>query len=840
MKLNRLSVGVLFLLGTAPLFFSQEQITKEKNIEEVTITNKNSKEHESNVISVQKKSVEVIERVGATQLKKQGVGDVSVAVTKATGSQKQEGSGQIFIRGLGDRNNSTSVNGLPIPANDPLYKNIDLSIIKTDMIDFIDLEKVYHPKMWGDMSGANVDIATKVYLGKPYLNVNLGSSISKNAIDKKHFYLQNGPSYFGFTTIKQPTHSDTFTKGYAFNTSTKNKEVFTPINSNFGLDFGRTFKMKNNSKLSIFGFASFDSDYGYYNGVFRNVDAIGTNIKNLNADLYSRNTNTTGLLNLNYRFNREHSIDFTSNYIHTTEQKLGEYQGFLRDIIQNPNENTAFLRRGSNKSNDLFINQLLGKHTISEPLSLDWAIGYNRLDSERPDRQQNLVIYNKINDTYKYRNDAGTNHRYFDELIEDDFVGNVNLKYDFNNNTKLSLGYNGRYKKSDFSAVQYNFKYFNADNVNTYFIDPNNLGSEFNQNNYLAGLFDVVTFRGSIKYNPNALDPQTYNSEVTNNAAYINLDHKFNDKLTAQLGIRYDNLMQDITYDTSINTGSVKKDYSKILPALNIKYTINRKNNLRLSASKTYTNPLLIEIAPFEYEDVDQLSRGNKDLYPADNYNLDLKWEWFMKRNELFSITAFGKYIKNPISRITINSSATTLSYANVGDTGSVYGIEMELRKDIAEFGNSRIYTFLNASYLKTEQKLDNEKVSSENEIFSNFNTTKDRMQGASDFLANVNLGWEYKMNKNSSMDLVLAYSHISDNLYALGYQMRGDLIDKAINTLDAVYKVKFKNGIGISLSGKNLLNPNFKRVQNNTNGEQIVRDYKKGISLEAGVSYKF
>ena len=114
-----------------------DSVKSEKKIDGVVIQGTTRKGAESNIIGLQKKSVEVIERVGSVQLEKQGVGDVSVAVTKATGSQKQEGSGQIFIRGLGDRNNSTTINGLQVPSNDPLYKNIDLSIIKTDMIDFI-------------------------------------------------------------------------------------------------------------------------------------------------------------------------------------------------------------------------------------------------------------------------------------------------------------------------------------------------------------------------------------------------------------------------------------------------------------------------------------------------------------------------------------------------------------------------------------------------------------------------------------------------------------------------------------------------------------------------------
>ncbi|HAI82023.1 MAG TPA: TonB-dependent receptor, partial [Chryseobacterium sp.] len=102
--MSKLSIAVFFLSCSTTILYAQETrndtIKKEKRIEGVTIQGSVKKSSESNIISLQKKSVEVIERVGASQLEKQGVGDVSVAVTKATGAQKQEGSGQVFIRGL--------------------------------------------------------------------------------------------------------------------------------------------------------------------------------------------------------------------------------------------------------------------------------------------------------------------------------------------------------------------------------------------------------------------------------------------------------------------------------------------------------------------------------------------------------------------------------------------------------------------------------------------------------------------------------------------------------------------------------------------------------------------
>ena len=43
--------------------------------------------------------------IGAQELARKGAGDVAAAVTKVTGISKEEGSGSVLVRGLGDRYN---------------------------------------------------------------------------------------------------------------------------------------------------------------------------------------------------------------------------------------------------------------------------------------------------------------------------------------------------------------------------------------------------------------------------------------------------------------------------------------------------------------------------------------------------------------------------------------------------------------------------------------------------------------------------------------------------------------------------------------------------------------
>lgn len=847
--MKRPATAVFFLMLSATLYAQKndaDPVSKEKHIEEIVFRGNVPKNTETSLISLQKKSTEVIERVGAVQLNRQGVSNAAVAVTKATGTQKQEGSGQIFIRGLGDRNNATTLNGLPIPSNDPIYKNLNLSLIKTEMMDHISLDKVYSPKMWGDMAGATIDIASKIPGGKPYFNVSIGTSANTNVLKEPNFYLQDGPGPFGFTPIKKPSDATLMSDGYAFRTLWSDRQIFWPLTSSLGLDFGRTFNTGNEGKLSVFGLTSFENDYGYRQGITRSVDNVGIATRDLYGTQHSYETNTTALLHSSYKPNRNHHFKLISNYIRTTTQELENYNGYIRDTNENIAEETALLRRANYKTNDLFINQISGEHTVSSPLKIYWNAGYNYLNSQRPDRMQNISIHNRTTNTdYFGASNPGANHRYFDQLIEKDLVADLHTEYAFNDKLKLTLGYNGRLKKSDFNAIQFNLRVNVA--PGNYFLDPTNYGSFFNGNNYSAGFFDIVTFRGDIKWNPEtALIPQYYQSEVFNNAGYANIDYQFGERISAQVGFRYDYLDQNIAFSTSVKEGEVQKNYAKFLPAFNLKYSLNDFHNLRFSASKTYTTPLLLEVAPYEYEEIDELSFGNPALYPADNYNADLKWEWFPKKGEIVSVTAFGKYIQNPISRVTVNSSSNAVSFVNIGDKGQVFGVEMEFRKDLYTFGDARFYTFLNSTYLNTSQELSREKVSAEttttysNTISIDPSKSKDRMQGASDFLANINIGFEQKWGSKNTLDLVLSYAHISDNIYAIGYATKGNLVDKAINTLDAVARISLNSGIGLSVSAKNLLNPNFIRIQDNQNGEVQVRNYKKGRDIGLGISYRF
>lgn len=101
-----------------------EGVEMEMIVLETTVTQESVKA----LLQEQQKAVEIKQSIGAEEISNKGISDVASAVTKTTGITKQEGSGSIYVRGLGDRYNSTTLNGLPLPSNNPSNKNINLEI----------------------------------------------------------------------------------------------------------------------------------------------------------------------------------------------------------------------------------------------------------------------------------------------------------------------------------------------------------------------------------------------------------------------------------------------------------------------------------------------------------------------------------------------------------------------------------------------------------------------------------------------------------------------------------------------------------------------------------------
>ncbi len=819
---------------------NQSLSSNSTELEGVVVQATSKKVKETALLLDQHRSLEIKQNIGSQELSRKGISDVAAAVAKTTGVVKQEGSGAIFVRGLGDRYNSTSMNGLPIPSNDPERKNISLDLFSTDIVEYISIDKTYSSRIFGDFAGGHVDIISKDHSGEGFFNFSIGSEVNSNAVRQDKFLLLSDRNYMGFS--KNDTPKDPL-NNYQFDNSLNLKNR-TPIGSNFGFNTGKSFNIGQQGQLNLFATASFSNKYKYKEGIVKSVQAQGDATKDFETKDYEYTTNTTGMFNAQYSINPSNKIAYNLLYINGSSESNEEYRGYMRDLADGPEG--GFLRRGNYIQNNLLINQILGEHQFNEQFKLNWGGSYNTIKSDMPDRIQNTF---RIKDGQYFftTNSVTDNHRYYQNLNEDETAAKISLDYKFGKNEdllyrgKLTVGYNSRFKNLDFKASQFNYRLGNS--LRNVAVDPYNLDAVLNKTGFDNGDFQFETFLGDKNLNI-ALTPQTYQGKQSINGGFAALEYQVSPKLSAVVGLRLEQITQEIEWKTQLDLEGDKNTFDKtaFLPNLSLKYAVNDRNNLRLAASKTYTLPQFKERGLFMYEKATGSIKGNPDLYPSDDYNLDLKWEFFPENDEIISVTAFGKYIQNPINEITITSSSDDISFANTGDSGYAAGIELELRKNLFSFDDvntNKISAGFNAAYMKTRQELDSEKVRKENAFGADFTHKNASFTGAADLVMNADISYIKEWNKRSVMATV-SYAYISDRIYSLGSQQLGNSVDKGFGTLDFIFKTKLSDNLGLGLNVKNLIDPKIERVQENLTQDILVQSYKLGKSFSLSLNYQF
>lgn len=802
---------------------------------EIEIVVAKSRESTEALIEEKKKSVTIVQSIGAEELSQKGVSDAEGAVTKVSGVSKQSGVKNVFVRGLGDRYNSTSLNGLPLPSDDPEYKNISLDFFGSDLIESVDINKVFTSEITGDNAGANINIDLKGLTGNSQLEVGLSTGANSQTIGED-FKGIDGEGYFGFSDASLPVDNLNL---YTFDNQLAAEDTSVSPNVGFSIAGGKRINLGDNY-LNVYGLLTFDNSFRFLEREVRNTTSSGNLFFDVDGQNYNYETSQIGLLDLDYRFNGN-KIELISTYIHKNTQSFQEYEG-----VNNPEQegDRIFLRRQQTNNNNLYVNQLLTEFKLSDKLDLDMKGSFNFVDGSEPDRRDFEYLFR--DGFYSPNIDSGgNNQRYFSTIREYDFNGLATLKYDLVSNEEderphyITLGGEVRNTYHFFKATVFNHTFDNRIPI-----DLENTDGVFNQSALNSGAFRLETGRGSA-LNPNAFLPFKYDGEKLVIAGQVGYVKGFTDKFLINAGLRFENISQEVLYNTNIANsdfnGPSNIDETFVLPSLGLKYNINENNILRAGASKTYMLPRFKEIAPFRYDGVQFSIQGNPDLVVSNIYNFDVAYEYYPSKGELFSISGFYKNISDPVSRVEIPTGGNTLTYLNVGKAATVIGAEFEMRKnlfvkempsnELEMTRESKLALGLNASYIYSKQDLD--------DPLAQFSEDSTQLQGAAPVLVNFDINYNTYINK-SNINTALVFNYFSERVFSVGTRGFANITEVGIPTLDLVGSIGVGENGKISLKAKNMLNPEIRLERDGANNNVVLSQYKRGVDVSLGYSYKF
>lgn len=762
-----------------------------------------------------------IENIGAKEMSIKGISNVQEGVKKMTGISIAS-AGQLIVRGLGDRYSLTTLNGLAIASPNPDNKLVPLDLFPSSTVQNITVSKVYDVASFADYSGAHIDISTKVNIPDDFFEITLNTGGAFNTIGRTRYQMDRNGSLFNTSAINRNVldmplqEFDEYVKTHNIFPTTfqvSKKTALPALGGNISM--GKNFQLGGQT-LSVLASVNLSNDYQNTNNAFyKTLEATGNVQSDFNYDSYAQMLKMAALGYVGYTLRESDRIGYTFFYARNAND---EYQ--CRTGVDAEGHKLT----GSNNVTHIYSlqnHQLNGLHYFADDrLVLDWGASYGMTNSDEPDRRQVMYVHEdgKL-DLFKLNRQETM--RYFGSLSENEWNGNIGLKWKWNDNSFIKAGINYKDKSRDYLGTRF---YYNLNRLNPEISSIYDTDGFLNQENIANG--NIVVER---KKQPK----DSYMAGTDILAGYIMADIYPTEKFLINLGVRYEASRQWVKYTSDGGDWYAKRrdlNTDDFFPTVNLKYSVNDMNVLRLSASRTVTRPSFIEMAPFTYQESygSAQIRGNENLQNGYNYNFDLRYELFRPNGDMLSVTGYFKYLESPIERIQeLNGGATLHSFRNA-DNGIATGVEVEFRKELIK----NLKLGANASYMYTNVKLPQ----------GGAYTNKERsLQGASPILLNADITWTPKLGENKDLNLALLYNMQGSRIHAVGVSQLGDIKQQAVHTLNFNASFHMNKHWSMKLQVNDILGNDMVFVQDvpATGAKVEVERYKHGANFEIGVSYK-
>ena len=762
-----------------------------------------------------------IENMGAREMSIKGISNAQESVAKLSGISIAS-AGQLIVRGLGDRYSTTTLNGLPIASPNPDNKLIPLDIFPASTIQNITVSKVYEASSFADYSGAHVDISTKEGQSENFFNVSFSTGGYFHTLGSS-FYRMDGRSLFTTPRLDPTAENISYGDYPAYSRShkmfkttfqTSRRGVRPDLNGSFG--WGRNFNVGDQT-LSVLASASIKSGQETKTDAFyRTYEASSEGMmqSNYDYDSYSEKLDIAALVDIDYTLREHDNIGLTAFFARNASDTFLDRQG------QDFHEGYDLV--GVNQVSHFYMlqnYQLSGHHEIDE-WNIDWGASYSLTSSDEPDRRQVMFSRGDDGSLHFFDLNQQETQRYFGSLAENELVADIKATWEINDQDRLRFGLTAKDKVRKFRTTRFYYDVKGLDESFPY-EDRFDMDRYLDFSNVQSGLISITRSQSR---------RDRYDAENLIGAAFAETDLRLSPKWFLNAGLRFEASRQSVDYNDDVEDKTRNLDAFDLFPAVNLKYDLTDRSMFRLSLSRTVTRPSFVEMAPFLYQESfgGAQIRGNDELENGYNYNVDLKYEFFSRKNtDMFAVTAYFKYLEDPIERTQrLSGGATEHSFQNA-DNGVAAGLEAEFRKQIVK----DLVFSANASYMYTNVILP------EGGVYTN---PRRSLQGASPYLANADLTYTPEFRNGDGLSLSLLYSLQGPRIHAVGIMGLGDVKQMPVHTLDFAGSYRFNEHFSVRLAFRNMLDSTIKFKQEIPDADRTVdvEQWRVGPGFEIGISY--
>jgi len=833
-------------------------------LQEVQVTAKMQQRTEAALLTVQKKSANVIDGISAQAISRSGASEAAGALRRVTGVNV-EGGRYVYVRGLSDRYSKTTLNGADIPGLDPNRNTVQMDLFPTNLIDNIIVYKTFSPNLPGDFTGGLINVVTKDFPEK--FTVQAGLRLGYNtstSFNSRFLSYQGSATDFlgydnGFRNIPEaarnrvpsyPAQKQQLTDiTMGFNKIMAPDYQPSGMNTTLSFSIGNQVDVgKKGSQLGyLLGLSYKSGEENYENGTKGLYTLGGSSDQNLTMQhLYNDNQSAKNVLwgivgNLTYKFSRNHKISFN-----LMKNQSGVSLARFMYGPKPSDEKTLIIQTSKLQwlQRSLLTGQLRGEHFI-EPLSklkLEWQFAVSSSSQDEPDmRFFTNSYYPDLEAPFNYAIEPSiykAPSRFYRNMDQMNYFGKIDLALDLGNKThapKLKFGGLYSYQKRNFEEQRFDYQFQFSPNV------YNGSVSEFLADDNIGINYDLYPQPGimGLYVQESKLDNlrNSYKANQTVGASYLMIDALTFTKLRVIAGLRYEyTQINSASYDSTLPAGYLKNN--DILPAVALTWLVKNNMNLRFNYSRTLARPSFRELAPYASEDFagGETWIGNDTLKRTLIDNIDLRWENYFRPGEILSLGAFYKLFHNPIEVVN-NPKAQNpeLSWQNV-EQAKVYGFELDFRKKL-DFWNftKHVWAGINFTYIYSQVAIDSLELSAIRATDPSAKSTRP-MFGQSPYIINAFLGYE---NPDLGLEVNLTYNVSGPKIVINIKGGTPDIYAQPVNLLNLTANQRIAKRWSLNLRVKNILNTSYKETYTYKGQEYIYRQFKAGVLFELGFKFK-
>lgn len=788
----------------------------DKQIGEVQVVARKNMENENLLLQERKAASVAIENMGAKEMQIKGVSNVQDGVKKLSGISIAS-SGQLIVRGLGDRYSTTTLNGLPIASPNPDNKLIPLDLFPASTVKNITVSKVYQASAFADYSGAHVDIGTKENTGKNFLSLSANVGGQAGTVGGDVWNMHRGKLLWGNNGLGQNVvdMSKSDFRSYVLSHDVFGGSTFSVRRRTAVPDYGLGVSTGRNidwgtATLSLLAAGSANADLRKSENAFvRTLNDLGDDLNHFTYDSYTEQLESAALATAALSLDAANRMAYTIFYARNAVDNYSLRRG---------TDYESHRLTGSNSVTHIYSllnQQIMGHHAPTERLEVDWSGSYSTTQSDEPDRRQ-VMFVDTDGGLRLFKLNQQETMRYFGTLDENELVGGLKVQYSLGENAKIRVGGAYKDKTRDYRGIRF---YYNVNNITQHITDIYN--PYFLTQPYIAN--------GTISVNRQKQSKDSYGASHRIAAAFVEGNVQWG-SMHVNVGLRFENSRQHVDYFSDGGTPRESELVSNdVFPAVNLRYAIDKQRNVRLSVSRTVTRPSFIEMSPFLYQEAygSAQIRGNDELQNGYNYNVDVRYEHISDNGSMFAFTGYYKLLSDPIERIQQLSGGSAVHSFRNADNGTAAGVEVEGRAKLAEW----LSVGANVSLMYTDVKLP--------EGGGAYTNTQRALQGASPYLANADITVRRRRTNGHTLTAALLYNLQGPRIDAVGIANLGDIEQQDVHSLDFNASCQFANGITAKLKLNDILHRDMRFVQDvpRTNSDLTVQQYSKGMVVQAGVS---